>query len=52
MAGWIKMSLGMEVDLVPSHNVLDEDPAPLPKKGAQLAPNFGPHILWPNGWMD
>jgi len=25
--GWIKMKLGMEVGLIPSHNVLDGDPA-------------------------
>jgi len=37
-AGWIKMSLGMEVGLGPSHIVLDGDPAPLPKMGQ--TPNF------------
>jgi len=31
-AGWIKMSLGMEVGLGPGHIVLDGDLAP-PKKG-------------------
>jgi len=25
---------------------------PLPKKGAEPPPNFGPCLLWPNGWMD
>ena len=37
MAGWIKMSLGREVGLDPSHIVLDGDPAP-PKRGT--APQF------------
>jgi len=40
MAGWIKMPLGMEVDLGPGHTVLDGDPAP------RL---FDPCLLWPNG---
>jgi len=30
--------------------VLDEDPAPVPKKGTER-PVFGPFLLWPNGWM-
>jgi len=43
MAGWLKMKLGMEVGLSPSHIVLDGDPAP--PKGAQ--PQFyGPCPLW------
>jgi len=51
-AGWIKMSLGMEVCFGPGHIVLDGDPAPPPKKGTQ-PPNFGPCLLCrPNGWMD
>jgi len=56
-AGWIKMPLGtdvnldMEVGLSPGDFVLDGDPAPLPKKGAE-PPIFGPCLLWPNGWMD
>ena len=50
-AGWIKMPLGMEVDLGPGHIVLDGDPAPLPRKGAQ-PPIFGSCLLWPNGWMN
>ena len=49
--GWIKMKLGMQVGLGPGHIVLDGDPAPLPKKGAE-PPIFGPCLLWPNGWMD
>jgi len=51
MAGWIKMPLGMEVGLGPSHIVLDGDPAPPLQKGSR-APIFGPCLLWPNGWMD
>ena len=39
---WIKMKLGMQVGLGPGHIVLDEDPAPLPKKGAEPPPNFRP----------
>jgi len=51
MAGWIKMPLAMDVGLSPDDFMLDGDPAPLPKKGAEL-PIFGPRLLWPNGWMD
>jgi len=50
MAGWIKMTLGMEVCLSPGYIVLHGDPAPLSKKGAK-PPIFGPFLLWPNGWM-
>jgi len=50
-AGWIKMALGMEVDLGPGHNVLYGDPAPFPPKGAQ-SPIFGPFLLWPNSWIE
>jgi len=46
------MPVGMEVGLGPGHTVLDGDPAPPPKKGAGHTPNFGPCLLWPNGWMD
>jgi len=49
-AGWIKMTLGMEVGLRPGHIVLDGDPAPLTKKGAEPQ-IFGPFLLWPKGWM-
>jgi len=46
------MKLGTEVGLRPGHIVLGGDPAlSLPKKGVK-APNFGPHLLWPNGWMN
>jgi len=49
-AGWIKMLLGMEVDLGPRHIVLDGDQLS-PQKQAQ-PPIFGPCLLWPNGWID
>jgi len=45
-AGWIKMALGTEMGLCPRHIALD--PAPLPKSPP---PNFGPFLLWPNGWI-
>jgi len=45
------MPLGRKVGLDPSDIVLDGDPSPSPKKGAQ-PPIFGPYILWPNGSMD
>ena len=45
------MPLGMEEGLDPSDIVLDADPSPLPKKGAE-PPIFGPHLLWPNdAWI-
>ena len=46
------MALGMEVGLGPGDFVLDRDPAPLPKKGAEPTQIFGPCLLWPNGWME
>ena len=51
MAGFIKMPLGMDVGLSPVDFVLDEDPAPFPKKAEAGAepPIFGPCLLWPNG---
>ena len=49
-AGWIKMPLGTEVDLGPSHILLGGNPAALPSpKGAQQPPLFGRCLLWPNG---
>ena len=42
-AGWIQIAFGMEVGLGRSHIVLDGDPAPLPKKGAEL-PQFSAHF--------
>ena len=50
MAGWIKMPLGMMVNLGPGNIVLDADPAP-PLKG-HSPPNFDSCLLWPNGWID
>jgi len=38
------MELGMEVGLGPGHIVLDGDPAPLPKNGAE-PPNFWPKSI-------
>jgi len=32
--------------------VLDGDAAPLPKKGTELPPTFGPCLSWPNNWME
>jgi len=53
MAAWMKMALDMEEGLCPGDFVLDGQPAPLPKKGAELpSPIFGPCPLWPNGSMD
>jgi len=45
------MKLGMQVGLGPGHIVLDGDPAPPSRKGAQ-PPIFGPYLLRPNGCMD
>ena len=45
------VKLDMEVSLGHGHIVLDGDPAPRPPQG-NIAPNFGPCLLWPNGWMD
>jgi len=61
--GWIKMNLGVQVGLCPSHTVLDELPH---GKGLSRHPTFEicvrrlclrpynprPCLLWPNGWMD
>ena len=46
MAGWIKMSLGTEVDLGPDDILLDGNPAC--PKGAQH-PQILAHVLWPKG---
>ena len=48
VAGWIKMPIGMQVNIGPSDIVSDGDPAHTPQKGAI----FGPCLLSPNGWMD
>jgi len=46
--GWIKMALGIVVGLGPGYIVLDWDPAPLPKSGAEPLPNFRSIS---RGWM-
>ena len=51
MVSWIRMPLGMQVDLGPGHIVLDGDPAPPPSKG-HCPPILGPYLLRLNGWMD
>jgi len=38
------MALGMDVGLGSSHIVLDGNPAPVPKKGAE-PPSFGPIFI-------
>ena len=43
------MALVMEVVLSPGDFVLDEDPAPYPKRGRAL--QFSAHV-WSNGCMD
>jgi len=42
------MPLGKEVDLGPSHIVLDGDPVGT-QPPQQPLPHFGPCLLWPNG---
>ena len=52
MAAWIKMSLGMELDLNRGDIVLDGDPvAPYPKEGR--TPKFSAHVYCDQtaGWM-
>jgi len=44
MAAWIKMPLDMEEGLGPVDFVLDGDPAPVPKKGAEPPPQFSAHV--------
>jgi len=47
------MPLGMEVGLGPDDFVLDGDPAPLPKKGAEPHPQFSAlvHCGQTPGWI-
>ena len=45
------MALGMEVGLGPGHIVLDGEPTPIPKKGAE-PPIFGPFLLSSYSWMN
>jgi len=47
-AGWIKTPVGTEVDLGPSHIVLDGDPAP-PRKRHSSPPLFGPCLYCGHG---
>jgi len=51
-AGWIKMPLGIEVDLDPGHIVLDGDSAPPPTKGHNPT-QFSAHICCGQmaGWI-
>jgi len=46
-AGWMKMPLGIEVDLGPGHIVLDGVPAPHERGTAAPPPLSGPCLLWP-----
>jgi len=46
------MPLGTEVGLGLCDIVFDVDPAPPRKRAHQTPLNFGPCLLWPNGWMD
>ena len=52
MAAWIKMPLGMELGLGPGDFVLDGDPSPLPKKGAE-PPKFSADVYCVKtaGWI-
>ena len=55
MTGWIKMTLGTEVDLGPGDIVLYEDIvlyAPPDQRGGGTAPPILVLVLWPNGCMD
>jgi len=52
-AGCIKMPLGMEAGLSPG-DCVTWGTSPLPQKGWNPLPNFGPMfpcLLWPNGYM-
>jgi len=52
-AGWMKLVLGTEVGHSPGDFLLDGDwgpSSPPPKGGQTRVPNFGPFLLWPNGW--
>ena len=53
MAGWIKMSLGMEVGLSPGDFVLDGHTAPPPQKGAEAPAQFSAHFYCGQtaGWI-
>jgi len=47
------MPLGTEVGLDPGDFVLDGDPAPRPKKGAEPSPKFSAHVYCGQtaGWI-
>jgi len=49
---WRPSPIGMEVGLSPGDLVFDGHPATPRKNGTPSPPNFGPCVLWPNGWMD
>jgi len=51
MAGWTKMSFGMEIGLSPGDCVRWGPSSPSEKKYSSH-PIFGPCLLWPSGWMD
>ena len=51
MAAWIKVSLGMELDLCQGDFVFDGDHTPPPKRG-RSPQIFDPCLLRPNGWMN
>jgi len=51
-AAWIKMPLGTEVGLGLRYIVFNVDPGAPRKKAHQPLPNFGPCLLWPDGWLD
>ena len=46
------MPLGTKVGLSLRDIVFDVNPAIPQKKGTSAPPNFGPCLLWSNGWMD
>jgi len=50
-AGWIKMSLGMEIGLGLRDSVFDVDPATPRKKGTPTPPNFWPMSIVAK-WLD
>jgi len=52
MAAWSKMPLGTEVGRGLRNIVFDVDPTIHRKRAHPPPPNFGPWLLWPNGWMD
>ena len=52
-AGWIKMKLGMEVEVgLGSNNIVLRWGPSSPSPKGHTPPIFGPYLLWPNRWMD